>query len=382
MNTEIVKETIDLLENALENRKRYCSVIGLDGFIDRIIRVVQQRSQDGAAQYYSDIPSFARRIGHAAGLSTALELVTQQTKLGGNGPIMANAMANLGIDVTCIGTVGNGENIHELFQPMADKCEVISVGEAAHTDALEFNDGKLMLQKLECLDALDYDAVLANVGEDRLLQLLDHADLASLNNWSSTRWMSSIWRDLQENICPRLSTGKRRKLFLDLADPEKKSVSEIRRALELISGFEQWFNTTLGLNEKESTHISEALAVEAPAAGNDRELLMHRADTINKELGISCVTIHATAFAVATDRNDTYSVDGPFISKPLISTGAGDHFNSGFCFGLLLNGSIEQCLQFGVASSGYYVRTAESPTLEELKQFLANCNDSDIEAEG
>ena len=29
-------------------------------------------------------------------------------------------------------------------------------------------------------------------------------------------------------------------------------------------------------------------------------------------------------------------VDGPFTAKPLITTGAGDHFNSGFCLGRLL----------------------------------------------
>ena len=63
-------------------------------------------------------------------------------------------------------------------------------------------------------------------------------------------------------------------------------------------------------------------------------------------------------------------VEGPFIAKPLISTGAGDHFNAGFSFGRLIGGDLHQALQIGVATSGYYVRTAQSPNVDQLIGFL------------
>jgi sugar/nucleoside kinase (ribokinase family) len=63
-------------------------------------------------------------------------------------------------------------------------------------------------------------------------------------------------------------------------------------------------------------------------------------------------------------------VDGPFVAKPLISTGAGDHFNAGFCLGAMLGCEPAMCLQIGVATSGYYVRTARSPSIENLIEFL------------
>ena len=44
-------------------------------------------------------------------------------------------------------------------------------------------------------------------------------------------------------------------------------------------------------------------------------------------------------------------VKGPFTLKPKITTGAGDHFNSGFCLGKLLGFSTELCLLSGVATS-------------------------------
>jgi sugar/nucleoside kinase (ribokinase family) len=59
------------------------------------------------------------------------------------------------------------------------------------------------------------------------------------------------------------------------------------------------------------------------------------------------------------------------VEKPLITTGAGDHFNAGFMTGQLLGLGPESCLGLGVSTSGFYVRTARSPTLGDLETFLA-----------
>src|SRR5205823_13175828 len=48
----------------------------------------------------------------------------------------------------------------------------------------------------------------------------------------------------------------------------------------------------------------------------------------------------------------TALAEGPFTPKPKITTGAGDHFNSGFCLGKLLGFSTELCLLTGVTTSG------------------------------
>ena len=63
-------------------------------------------------------------------------------------------------------------------------------------------------------------------------------------------------------------------------------------------------------------------------------------------------------------------MDGPYVGKPLISTGAGDHFNAGYNLGRLLGGTLEQCLQLGVGTSGFYVRSAKSPSLAGMRDFL------------
>ena len=65
------------------------------------------------------------------------------------------------------------------------------------------------------------------------------------------------------------------------------------------------------------------------------------------------------------------SFAGPFVQQPKISTGAGDHFNAGFCLGRVLGMGLEECLCIGVATSGYYVRNAQSATGKQLAEFIA-----------
>jgi sugar/nucleoside kinase (ribokinase family) len=61
---------------------------------------------------------------------------------------------------------------------------------------------------------------------------------------------------------------------------------------------------------------------------------------------------------------------GPFTPKPLITTGAGDHFNSGFCLGRLLGLDNSMSLLAGVTTSGFYVRTAHSPSIAQIASMM------------
>src|ERR1043166_4767291 len=97
---------------------KFQALIGLDGFVDNIIDVVDKRTDSTNYTRVDTISALAERIGRAAGLSSNLELVIRQMKLGGNGPIMANAMLEAGFPVTYIGNVGR-DSIHPVFADMA-----------------------------------------------------------------------------------------------------------------------------------------------------------------------------------------------------------------------------------------------------------------------
>jgi sugar/nucleoside kinase (ribokinase family) len=82
------------------------------------------------------------------------------------------------------------------------------------------------------------------------------------------------------------------------------------------------------------------------------------------------VVVHPVDCAACATPEGTAFASGPLCEDPKITTGAGDHFNSGFVTGRLIGLSPEAALTLAVATSGHYVRTAESPTLDDLAKFI------------
>ena len=129
---------------SVERASHLTAFVGLDGFVDEILHLVDVRHN---AESFDRIPSIAKlaeRLAAAAGKSTNLEAVTQRVKLGGNGPIMANALSRFGIAVTYLGALGY-PTLHPVFADFAARAEVHSIAPPGFTDAFEFDDGKVMI---------------------------------------------------------------------------------------------------------------------------------------------------------------------------------------------------------------------------------------------
>src|SRR5690349_1684337 len=105
-NHDLALRTAQLLDENGHRLDAIPSLIGFDGFIDTILHVVDKRQSATEYTRVETIEAFGRRILDAAGKSTNIELVVQAVKLGGNGPIMANAMAAHGTPVTYCGMTG------------------------------------------------------------------------------------------------------------------------------------------------------------------------------------------------------------------------------------------------------------------------------------
>ncbi|HUS37643.1 MAG TPA: hypothetical protein VM680_20005, partial [Verrucomicrobiae bacterium] len=351
-----------------ERVRSMSAFVGLDGFVDEIIHAVDTRKNATEFTRLETISDFGGRITEAAGRSTNIEFVRQNKKLGGNGPIMANALATLGLQVIYVGALGY-PNIHSVFSSFAARAEVHTIAESGHTDAVEFMDGKVMLVKSSSLNDITWANVQERFGRDRFEAAFDRSTLVSFVNWTMIPFMSDIWQSLLTEFCPRL-TGPRRRIFFDLADPQKRPLEDIRGAMKLMGQFQQYFDVTLGLNEKESCEIGEVMGLEC----NDRtpEGLARMGKEIYANLKIDSLVIHPVTYAFAIRGGEVAMVSGPRITKPLITTGAGDHFNSGFCLGQLLGLDNASCVLLGVATSGYYVKTAQTPTLSDLAGMLRN----------
>lgn len=356
------------LEQAQARPAQIKVFLGLDGFVDDIMHVVDKRHTAEKFDRIDTMAEFAQRIAMAAGKGTNIEMVKERTKLGGNGPIMANAMASFGFKVSYLGALGYPD-LHPVFSEFAQKSDVSSIAEAGHTEALEFEDGKLMLGTMSQLREITWENIQQRYGRDKFIQHTCNSDLIGFMNWTMIPYMSDVWEAMLREICPGMTTP-RRKIFFDLADPEKRPKDHIVRALEIITRFNKYFDVILGLNQKESDEVRKALGLAA--VESSEEGLSILAEEIIKRVPIQTLIIHPITYALAWCNGQVDVAQGPCVPVPLITTGAGDHFNAGFCLGKLLGLENRMCVLTGVASSGFYVATAKSPTVPELVKMLRN----------
>lgn len=366
------QRTLSALRAARAASHAHSALVGLDGFVDTIVTPVAQRTAQGDAfTPIRSIPEFAQRIAGAAGKSTNIEFYPLMDKLGGNGPIMANALLAAGTRVTYVGALGRPA-LHAVFHDFASRAEVVSLCDPATTTAVEFNDGKLMLGQLRSLDTITLESINAVMGADKLRSTLAEVDLISLVNWTMIPNMTGILRSLVEEVLPTCPPRQGRIFFFDLADPEKRSREDLLEVLQIMARFGEFGSVTLGLNLKEAQRVYHELGFPPHDESEKEEDLRTIAADIRNHLGLACVVVHPRQSAACATADGTSWVPGPYTDEPLITTGAGDHFNAGFVQGQMLGLDPEACLGLGVCTSGHYVRTAESPTLDDLEKFLAN----------
>ena len=346
-------------------------VAGFDGFIDRITHVVDRRTDAETYSRVRSIRAFSERLASAAGRSANAELVTVREKLGGNAAILAAAAGALGVAADYIGTLDDTP----IFDPLrARTSRALAIGPPGVTDALEFDDGKVMLGRPAALGAVTWLRVLDTAGGAEGLTELLRGAMLTMGNWTMTPAMTDIWQRLAAEILPSAGcTG----VFVDLSDPARRTDGELRTAIDALRDIDAHAPVTLGCNIAEGARLARVLGGQRePAAREDGTLdtgpLAAFAHALHTALGLSRVSVHTRRTASIADAEGASAIDAPFVREPLVSTGAGDHFNAGVCAGLLAGMPRDSALACGVACSGLYVRTGESPSREELTAFLVD----------
>ncbi|SHH34208.1 PfkB family carbohydrate kinase [Clostridium grantii] len=368
----LLKAKLNELVTILEGKDRtgLKAVIGLDGFVDEILHVVATRKNAMEYERLKTIKEYGEKIIQASGLSTNIEMVRLQEKLGGNGPILSNALAQYGVDLSYIGALGY-PHLEKVFEAMAEICKVYSIANPGHTDAVEFEDGKVMVGKLESLKDVNWDNIKKIIGITKLVELINESKLLGLENWTMLPHMSDIWKGLLEEVFPLLNKSNEEKLvFFDLADPEKREKEDILEAINLIQSFSEYFKVILGLNFKEAVEIAEILGLEIIKNEDNKVDLKILVTQLAEKLQLYSMVVHPTIEASTVIKGTYYNVMGPYTPKPKLTTGAGDNFNAGFCLAQMMELTPEQSLIMGVATSGFYVRNAKSPTFNEVIEFL------------
>lgn len=342
-------------------------LIGFDGFIDTLLHCVEKRTEPHSFKRLSSIPDFAKKVSLASSQSTNIECVIKEQSLGGNAPLLARALASLGAPGTLIGALGF-PSILPFFLPLRRLgLSVHSFAEPGYTDALEFTDGKLLLGKMGELGTISLHEAEDRLPSNLLTSLVSHAEILVTVNWTMMPLVGEFWDYLLQNPS-LLQKGRRKTLFVDLADPAKRPVKDLKRGLSSLSKLNQFCDVVLGLNRSESTQVLHTLRKKVSPS------LQKNAEAIVNALQISCVVLHTHPQVATAYHQDSaiisHALDVPICKVPVRSTGAGDTFNAGFIAGILQHLSPYECLQLAIGASGVFVRSGISPTLQHVEQFL------------
>ena len=363
---EIRNKTVAMLkenQNLLDVKK---TTIGIDAFIDKIVRVVHSKDDNQNYSFFTDMDQFGKHISSKSGMSCGIEICQRFTKLGGNSPIMSNALGSLGAKVNCISALGYPD-IDPVFKELSSNCSLYTIGNPGYTTALEFDDGKIMLSQRDYLNKITWESLKEKIGLDTLREFFSSSNLIGLVNWTGMLNFNEIYRGILDEIFQGSQVNKERILFFDMCDFSERTHKDVREAVKLINEFNNYSSVIFGLNENEAILLYQALfpGKEVPSL---KELGKYMYDNLK----VDYLVIHTLTDSLAWYKDEFAQIPSLYVRKPKLSTGGGDNFNAGLCFGFLLGLDLEEALCTANATSGYYVRNAKSPTLDDLIKTIEN----------
>lgn len=350
-----------LAKSLAENPCGATVTAGFDGYIDSILRVRKQSGEEGDS-YFNTLSEFGRYVEGKSGRSCSLELKQTTEKIGGNMPIFSLALSALGLKVNCIGAAGYPD-ILPLFGPIAEEGRILSVCEPGKCQALEFDDGKLMLARNEDIENLDFSVLEERAGIEKLISFSDEADILAFLNWSELKGSSSIWRGFIDTVLPQLKL-RNRKMFIDLSDCSHRKASDITEAVDMMRELGVFCDVTVSFNRNEAECVAEAMGMDTEG---DISIL---ARNLYDVIGCAYLIIHLVDSCYCVYNGKVFLQNNHHISKPVLSTGGGDNFNAGFVYGLAAGYGVEECMAIANTASSYYVSHGHSPNIEELISWM------------
>jgi hypothetical protein len=363
-----MKKILQKLVSSLEEKKLLLAgkqvTAGFDGFVDTILRVIKEKKKDQSASYFKTINQFGKYITDKES-SFSLEVEEISSRIGGNMPIMANAIGHLGAKVNCVGALGH-PNLHPVFTNLSPNCKVYSFADPGTSTAYEFNDGKILLGNNGQLNTAGWEVIKNKTGMETLLKLYRNSDLLCFVNWSEIDSSTDTWKGLLRDIFPAYARpGKKQDAFFDLSDCSKRSTEAIEEAMMLLKEFSKYCNVILGLNNNEAKLIYQTLFQKKPSKEFTRT-----GEKIFERLGVEKLVLHSYKEALGYDAGGKIAAETFYIKKPVISTGAGDNFNAGFCTAQLLGLDMELSLVLANAVAGSYVSSGKNVNLDDCIKFL------------
>ncbi|MBV0901257.1 hypothetical protein [Haloarcula salina] len=337
-------------------------VFGFDGYLDRVREVVADRSDPEHYDRLDTLAGFGDRIERsvAADSSLSFEWLQDGNRTGGHTSHLARAFGVWSFDPVMIGMYG--DPVHEAFEAEFGAYDLHSLGDPGVTDAVEFDDGKLMLTEIGDTMSLDWAALDDAFGHDRLAEKLDGARLLGTGYWSETPDLPTVF----DGLCDLWGAidDPPERVLVDPGDVRKLDADRLRAGREAIGRLDEVTDVVVSSNRAETDVLADAYAGEAERS------FEAAAEAVAEALDPTWFVGHGVERSVVVSGDGTDSVAVPAVSDPELTTSSGDHFNAGLGLALVAGLSPAAAVVVGNAVAGYFVRTADQPSLADVRAFV------------
>ncbi len=358
-------ETLSDLHSALteDSIRSTKGLVGFDGFVDTFIRMRNPASME----------EFGPKVAAAAGIAASYSVKHQGDKFGGNGPLFAAALHDLfhgKADVSYIGALGK-DQVDPIFADALEgkTSKIFTLAPPAHSDCLEFSDGKIMLGDFDACDEITLDRLLEVMGQEEIDSQLRSCDFISAVNWGKLPYVGDIWSYLASRSAELSRTPKEILFFMDLAEFEHRDSADVQKLQDRLGAITRQCTTLLSFNLKEAWQMGDRVGGDFKGK-KDPESVCALAALLREHLDVDKIIIHPNSGAACATAEQSIYVPGPHCKEPLISTGAGDNFGAG-CLAAALHGIDDiGMILLGNATSGYFVRSGRTPSFPQLLEFL------------
>jgi sugar/nucleoside kinase (ribokinase family) len=294
---------------------------------------------------------------------------TQFIRRGGNCVNTVSALHALGVDAKMIITTDayGASLLDALVKPSVDKSHVHKNGRLSATVSIEtvFEGHSINIMVSDSGSASAFGFNDLN-GDD--IDLVCQSGLVALVNLNH----NTKGAELASGLFKRVKEASKPITFMDIGDPSSKPDLVLPLVKNVIS---EGLVDVLGANENEVGWLAWAITGKEERwrhLHSDPAKWISSAQLVSRETGVS-IDLHTRHFSAIITENEVLSMPS-FQVESRVVCGAGDAWNAGDIYGLLLALSPKDRITLANATAALYVSSAEAshPSREEIRAYLAS----------